>query len=118
MTLTGKTRRTRRETCHTATLPTTNSIWIDLGANPGLCGEKPATNSLSCSTANRRLGYNFFLRRYLKNFISVSCFMYQFLVSSTLGHRSNIPALFVIIAQGKDYKSQILNALKYSRAII
>jgi hypothetical protein len=44
MILTGENRRTRRETCPSATLPTTNPTWNDLGANPGLRGERPATN--------------------------------------------------------------------------
>jgi hypothetical protein len=40
-------RRTRRKTCPSATLSTTNSTWID----PGLRGERPATNDLSHGTA-------------------------------------------------------------------
>jgi hypothetical protein len=44
MILTGENRRTRRKNCPSATLSTTNPTWIDLGANPGLCGERPATN--------------------------------------------------------------------------
>jgi hypothetical protein len=47
MILTGENRRTRRKTCPSVTLPT----WTDLGANPGLRGEKPATNRLSYGTA-------------------------------------------------------------------
>jgi hypothetical protein len=43
-------RRTRRQTCPSATLSATNPTWIDLGANPGLRGEKPATNDLSHGT--------------------------------------------------------------------
>jgi hypothetical protein len=39
MILTRENRRTRRKTCHSATSSTTN---------PGFCGEKPATNRLSC----------------------------------------------------------------------
>jgi hypothetical protein len=34
-----------------ATLPTTNPTWIDPGMNPGLRGERPATNRLSHGTA-------------------------------------------------------------------
>jgi hypothetical protein len=49
--LTGENRRTRRKTCPSATLSTTNSTWIDPGANPGLRGERPATNDLSHRTA-------------------------------------------------------------------
>jgi hypothetical protein len=37
-------RRTRRKTCPSATLSTTNPTWIDPGANPGLRGERPAPN--------------------------------------------------------------------------
>jgi hypothetical protein len=35
MTLTGKNRRTRIQTCPNATLPTTNPTWTDPEANPG-----------------------------------------------------------------------------------
>jgi hypothetical protein len=45
--LTGENRRTRRKICPSATNPT----WIDPGANPGLRGERPATNDLSHGTA-------------------------------------------------------------------
>jgi hypothetical protein len=51
MTLTGENRRPRRKTCPSATLSTTNPTWIDSGANPGLRGERPATNRLSHGTA-------------------------------------------------------------------
>jgi hypothetical protein len=47
MILTGENRKTRRNTCLSATLSTTNPTWIDQGANPGLRGERPATNDLS-----------------------------------------------------------------------
>jgi hypothetical protein len=49
--LTGENRRTRRKTCPSATLSTTNPTWIDPGAKPGLRGERPATNDLSHGTA-------------------------------------------------------------------
>jgi hypothetical protein len=52
MILTGENRRTRRRTCPSATLPTTNPTWIDPGANSGLRGERPATNDLSHGTAS------------------------------------------------------------------
>jgi hypothetical protein len=39
------------ENLPTATLSTTYPTWIDQGANPGLCGERPATNRLSHGTA-------------------------------------------------------------------
>jgi hypothetical protein len=45
MKLTGENRSTRGgKTCPSATLPTTNLTWTDPGSNPGLCGERPATN--------------------------------------------------------------------------
>jgi hypothetical protein len=49
--LTGENRKTRRKTSPSATLSTTNPIWIDPGSNPGLRGERPATNDLSHGTA-------------------------------------------------------------------
>jgi hypothetical protein len=49
--MTGENRRTRRKTCPSATLSTTNPTWIDPGSNPGLRGERPATNDLSHGTA-------------------------------------------------------------------
>jgi hypothetical protein len=49
--LTRENRRTRRETCPSATLSTTNPTWLDPGENLGLRGERPATNHLSHSTA-------------------------------------------------------------------
>jgi hypothetical protein len=42
--------RTQRETCPSTTLPTTNPTWINPGANPGLHGERLATNHLSHGT--------------------------------------------------------------------
>jgi hypothetical protein len=39
------------ENLPSATLSTTNPIWIDPGANPGLRGERPATNRLGHGTA-------------------------------------------------------------------
>jgi hypothetical protein len=33
-------------------LSTTDPTWIDLGTNPGFCGERPATNCLNRGTAN------------------------------------------------------------------
>jgi hypothetical protein len=50
MLFTGENRRTLRKTCPSATLSTTNPTWIDLGANPGLRGDRPATNDLSHGT--------------------------------------------------------------------
>jgi hypothetical protein len=39
------------ENLPSATSSTTNPTWIDPGANPGLRGERPATNRLSHGTA-------------------------------------------------------------------
>jgi hypothetical protein len=47
-------RRRRRNTSPSATLSTKNNTQTDPGANPGLHGEKPATNRLS-HTATREL---------------------------------------------------------------
>jgi hypothetical protein len=47
----GKPTTTRRKTCPSATLSTTNLTWTDPGSNPGLRGERPATNRLSHGTA-------------------------------------------------------------------
>jgi hypothetical protein len=44
---------TRRKTCPSATLSTTNLTWTDPGSNPGLRGKRPATNRLSHGTAQR-----------------------------------------------------------------
>jgi hypothetical protein len=53
--LTEVNRRTRSKTCPSATLSTTNPTRIDLGANPGLRCERPATNDLSHGTAQKLL---------------------------------------------------------------
>jgi hypothetical protein len=47
MIMAAENRRTQRKTCPSATLSTTNPTWIDPGANPGLHGERAATNHLS-----------------------------------------------------------------------
>jgi hypothetical protein len=47
MILTGENQIIQRQSCPSATLHTTNPTWTDLGANPGLHGEKPAANHLS-----------------------------------------------------------------------
>jgi hypothetical protein len=52
MILTGENLRIRRKTCPSATLSTTNPTWINQGANPGLRGERPATNDLNHGTAS------------------------------------------------------------------
>jgi hypothetical protein len=51
MKLTGENRITRGKTCPSATLSTTNPTWTDPGSNPGLRGDRPATNRLSHGTA-------------------------------------------------------------------
>jgi hypothetical protein len=50
MKLSGENRSTRGKTCPSATL-STNLTWTDLGSNPGLRGERPATDRLSRGTA-------------------------------------------------------------------
>jgi hypothetical protein len=52
MILTGENRRTPRETCPSATFSATNPKWTEQGANPGLRGERQATNRLSHGTVN------------------------------------------------------------------
>jgi hypothetical protein len=47
MKLTWENRSTRGKTCPSATLSATNPTWTDPGSNPGLRGERPATNRLS-----------------------------------------------------------------------
>jgi hypothetical protein len=47
MIMTGESQRTRRQTCPSATLSTTNPTWTDPGTNLGLHGERPATNCLT-----------------------------------------------------------------------
>jgi hypothetical protein len=44
--MTVEERRTRRKTCPSVTLSTTNSTFTDPGRNPDLRGDKPATNRL------------------------------------------------------------------------
>jgi hypothetical protein len=55
MKLTGENQSTRGKTCPNATLSTTNLTWTDLGSNPGLRGESPATNRVSHGTALKNL---------------------------------------------------------------
>jgi hypothetical protein len=43
------------ENLPSATLSSTNPTWIDPVANPGLRGERPATNRLSRGTACRQI---------------------------------------------------------------
>jgi hypothetical protein len=58
------------KTCPKATLSTTNPTWFDLGSNPGRCGGKPATNSLSYGTAFAAPLGNEFNKRYLFTVVS------------------------------------------------
>jgi hypothetical protein len=51
MKLTGENRNNLGKTCPIATLSSTNHTWTDPGLNPGLRGERPATNCLSYDTA-------------------------------------------------------------------
>jgi hypothetical protein len=48
----GENGRTRRETCPSDSLYTTNGTWTDLGMKTGLGGENPVSNRLSYSTAS------------------------------------------------------------------
>jgi hypothetical protein len=59
------------ENLPSATLFTTNPTWIDPGANPGLRGERPATNRLSHGTA-------FIFTSSDQNFIWISHFSYAY----------------------------------------
>jgi hypothetical protein len=52
MKLTGEKRSTRGKTCPSVTLSTTNPTRTDLGSNPGLRGEKLATNRMSNGTTD------------------------------------------------------------------
>ena len=51
MKLTGENRSTQGKTCPSATSSTKNSTWTDSESNPGLSGERPATNRLTHGTA-------------------------------------------------------------------
>jgi hypothetical protein len=55
---------TRRKTCPSANLSTTNPTWTGPGSNPGLRSGRPATNRLSHGTA--LLQCYFFLTRSLR----------------------------------------------------
>jgi hypothetical protein len=58
MKLTGKPRNSQGKTCPSATLSTTNPTSNDPESNPGLCGERLATNCLSHGTAIRRVHFS------------------------------------------------------------
>jgi hypothetical protein len=51
----GKPKVLGGKSCPSATLSTTNPTWTDPGSNPGLRGERPATNRLSHGTASEDL---------------------------------------------------------------
>jgi hypothetical protein len=57
MELTGENRSPGGKTCPSATLSTSNPTWTDPGSNPGLRGEKPATNRLSRGTTICSFGH-------------------------------------------------------------
>jgi hypothetical protein len=51
----GKAEELGENICPSVTLYTTNPTWIEPGANPGLGGERPATNDLSDETALKQI---------------------------------------------------------------
>jgi hypothetical protein len=51
MKLAGENRSTRGKSLSSVTFSTTNPTWTDPVSNPGLRGERPATNRLSHDTA-------------------------------------------------------------------
>ena len=62
MIMTGENRITRRRTCPSASMSTTNLTRSDVQSTPGLRGEKPAANRLSQSLCS-----HLFIRRDLTN---------------------------------------------------
>jgi hypothetical protein len=65
------------ENLPSATLSTTNPTWIDPGANPGVRGERPATNRLSHGTAFLPVTIFFFI------FASLFCIFSSFFLPLT-----------------------------------
>jgi hypothetical protein len=68
------------ENLPSATLSTTNPTWIDPGANPGLRGERPATNRLSHGTALHFFYSEYFVRFHVNqsvSLISVMCGLFR-----------------------------------------
>jgi len=57
MIMTGEDRSTRRKICSSATLTTIKFTWTDVGFNPGLRGERLATNRLCHGTALIGISY-------------------------------------------------------------
>jgi hypothetical protein len=64
MKLTGENRQLGEKPVPSATLSTTNLTWTDPGSDPGLRGERPATNRLSHGTT---ILYDFFFFFTFKN---------------------------------------------------
>jgi hypothetical protein len=60
-------RSTGRGTCPSATLPTTNLTWNDLGSNPCFHGERPATNSLRNSAPLKTKIHLNYIRKALRS---------------------------------------------------
>jgi hypothetical protein len=50
----GKPKKSQEKTCPSTTLFSTNATWTDPGMNPGLRGERPATNRLSYGTTTTK----------------------------------------------------------------
>jgi len=84
--LTGENRRTRRKTCPSATLSTTNPTWTDTGTNSGLSCERPATNRLSHNTAPTFCYFPFQTRI----FSSVLCFHTQLMCALFEGRQNKL----------------------------
>ena len=82
MVLTGEKKSTRRETCTSATLSTTDLARYSLGLNLSLCGERPATNCQSQGTQSSVNARNFETER--KSLVTCAkCFpSYQLVASS------------------------------------
>jgi hypothetical protein len=84
--LTGQNRITRRKTCPSAILFTTNPAWIDPGANLDLRGERPATNYLSHGTAHKfrvitlKLGHDRFVQNTFQLIIHLSPYHQRYIV--------------------------------------
>jgi hypothetical protein len=105
--------RTQIKTCPSATLSTTNSTWIEPGANLGIHGQRPATNRLSHGTAlvklilvtgllcftacclmfqvgTKTLTQNRILNRFLKTPLWFPCRFPSFLVTMGATHQCSL----------------------------
>jgi hypothetical protein len=80
-------RSTRGKTCSSATLSTTKPTWTDPGSNPGLCGERPATNRLSHGTVLRAFSFPAFRANTSGRFtcLGFRCYSPQKRISLSLG---------------------------------